>query len=64
MVLKPNELKAIAWYMERHNLRLQLSRPPEIFFLNQDGNEIIKQIDWLVRDWESWRKEEKRNKGS
>lgn len=64
MNFKPNELKAIAWYMEKYSMHVQLSRHPWVYFLDSSGEEHKRHIEHIVLEWEAWRKEEKRNKGA
>lgn len=61
--LKPTQMKAIAWYAERENLRPELSTSPTIYFTHKLTKEKkTVSIDFIVPAWERWREEQKRKK--
>lgn len=47
--LKPTEQKALAWYAKQNNLKIQLSMYPEMFFKDEDGEEIKKYMFHIMR---------------
>lgn len=55
--LKPTEQKALAWYAENNNLKIQLSNYPKMYFLNEDGEVENNQISNILRLYKE------RNKG-
>lgn len=58
--LKPNDLKAIGWYAEKNSLRLALSAPPCIHFVDKRGRGLVKDLLIIRTAWENFKKEEKK----
>lgn len=53
------ELKAIDWYTKKYNLRLMLSRPPTIYFLEEDRTEHQRLITGIVSDYKNRKEDDK-----
>lgn len=62
MIRTPNQDKALKWYIDTNNLRVQLSAHPIYFFLDSKGNEQKRNIINIHMNWEEWHKNEKKRK--
>ena len=44
MALNAQDLKAIAWYAQTNNLRVQLSTPPTMYFTKRTTGERVTEL--------------------
>ena len=58
--LKPSQWKAMQYYIEKHNLKPQLSAYPIMQFLNEKGESEAHHIDHIVMEYNRDKKEAKK----
>lgn len=54
--LKPTEAKALAWFAEENNFKVQLSTYPTMYFLDEDGKERKELIYNIIRKYKERKK--------
>ena len=60
MPLTANQLKALNWYKDENNLKVQLSSPPNMYFKNDKNKVVSVQIGTIMSLYNAWNEEDKK----
>jgi hypothetical protein len=61
MSLSAKDYKAISWYAESNQLKVQLSAPPLMYFTRRDtGEEIRVDLQEILLLYHEWNEEDKK----
>ncbi len=57
----PTELKAIAYHCQQHNVKIQISAWPHMYFKDDKGTETKEYLPHLLDRYKNKKKEERNN---
>lgn len=65
MALSARQLTALKWYTDTYDLKVQLSRPPLMYFTDRKTKEEkTRDLSAIVTEYEDWNKEDQKRRAS